>query len=102
MSKIANGRNERSRLNQTEQKLPKTSKQLNEVFAQCFVPKMHRIYGKPKSRIDTGLDSYLLNYHIAGARSKTRDEELAKRMKNPLTYPTEGEKLRDQRRAVPT
>ena len=102
MSKIANGRNERSRLNQTEEKLPKNSKQLNEIFAQCIVPKMHRIYGKPKSRVDTGLDSYLLNYHIAEARSKTRDEEIAKRKKNPLTYPTKDEKLRDQRRAVPT
>ena len=72
------------------------------MFAQCIVPKMHRIYGKPTPRVDTGLDSYLLNYHIAEARSKTRDEEIAKRKKNPLTYPTEDEKLRDQRRAVPT
>ena len=95
MSRIANGRNERSTFNQTEQKLPKNSKQLNEIFAQCIVPKMHRIYGKPQSRVDTGLDSYLLNYHIAEARSKTRDVEIAKRMKNPLTYPTKDEKLRD-------
>ena len=56
---------------------------------------MNRIYGKPQSRVDTGLDSYLLNYHIAEARSKTRDEEIARRKKNPLTYPTKGETLRD-------
>ena len=79
----------------TEEKPPKNSKQLNDIFAQCIMPKMHRIYGKPQSKVDTGLDSYLHNYHIAEARSKTRDEEMAKRKKNPLTYPTKGEKLRD-------
>ena len=63
---------------------------------------MHHIEGKPQSKIDTGLDSYLLNYHIAEVRSKTRDQEINKRKKNPLTYPTKGEKLRDQKRVIPT
>ena len=102
MSKIHTGRNEKDRKNQTEEKLPKNSKQLHDIFAQCILPKMHRVYGKPRPKVDTGLDSYLLNYHIAEARSKTREEEIAKRKKNPLTYPTKDETLRDQRRAVPT
>ena len=102
VSKVYTGRNDKSRMNHTEEKLPKNSKQLNDIFAQCIVPKMNRINGKPYPRVDTGLDSYLLNYHIAEARSKTRDEEVARRKKNPLTYPTKDEKLRDQRRAVPT
>ena len=52
--------------------------------------------------IDTGLDSHLHNYHIAEKRQKERERELAQRMKNPLTYPSKGETLRDQERAVPT
>jgi len=80
----------------------RNSKQLNEVFQECVVPKFKRIHGKAKSVIDTGLDSHLHNYHIAEKRQKEREWELAQRMKNPLTYPSKGETLRDQERAVPT
>ena len=38
---------------------PKTSKELNEIFKQCFIPEMHRIIGKAKSKINTGLDEPL-------------------------------------------
>jgi len=63
---------------------------------------MNRIFGKPKSTIDTGLDSPMHNYYIAERRKIETEKELARRKKNPLTYPSKGEKLRDQRRAVPT
>ena len=72
------------------------------MFAECVVPKMHRIEGKAKSVIDTGLDSHLHNYYIAEQRKKEKAEEIARRKKNPLTYPHEKETLRDQRRVVPT
>lgn len=63
---------------------------------------MNRIFGKPKSMVDTGLDSPLHNYYTAERRKTEAEKELARRKKNPLTYPSKGEKLRDQRRAVPT
>ena len=68
---------------------------LNEVFQMCVVPKMERIFGKPCPIIDTGLDSHMHNYHIAEERRKAREKELQERMKNPLTYPSKGETLRD-------
>ena len=79
----------------TEIKIPKNSKMLNEVFQECMIPKMHRITGKPQSRVDTGLDSHLRNYKFAEERSKDREKELQRRMRNPLTYPSKGETLRD-------
>jgi hypothetical protein len=56
---------------------------------------MNRIEGKAKSVIDTGLDSQLHNYYIAEGRQKERDKEIARRKKNPLTYPSKDETLRD-------
>jgi len=56
---------------------------------------MIRIRGKAQSLIDTGLDSRLHNYHIAERRQKERDKELERRKKNPLTFPSKGETLRD-------
>ena len=38
----------------------RNSKQLNDVFQEnSVVPKIHHIEGKPRSVIDTGLDSHL-------------------------------------------
>ena len=63
---------------------------------------MDHIFGKPKPKVDTGLDSEHHNYYKANERLKKREKELKERMSNPLTYPSRGESLRDQRRAVPT
>lgn len=63
---------------------------------------MLRIKGKPKAKINTGLDSHLHNYKIAEERRKAAEKELQRRMRNPLTYPTKGESLKDQSRAIPT
>ena len=59
------------------------------------MPKMIKIEGKPRSKIDTGLDSYIHNRKMAKERKIEDDKVLEKRMRNPLTYPTEGENLRD-------
>ena len=56
---------------------------------------MERITGKPRPAVDTGLDSHMHNYHIAEKRRKVREKEMAERMKNPLTYPSKNERLRD-------
>jgi len=42
---------------------------LNEIFQECTIPKIHGIYGKPQSRVDTGLDSDHLNLKIAELRN---------------------------------
>ena len=73
----------------------KNSKMLNEVFQQCVMPKMERIKGNPRPAVDTGLDSHMHNYHIAEERRKAREKEMSERMKNPLTYPSKDERLRD-------
>lgn len=75
---------------------------LNDVFQECVMPKMDKIFGKAQATIDTGLDSHMHNYHIAEERRKLKEKELVERMKNPLTYPSKGERLRDQKRAVPS
>ena len=94
----------RTQLNSSEKRKAKitNSKMLNEVFQQCVMPKMNRIVGKPRPAVDTGLDSHMHNYHIAESRRKIREKEMTERMKNPLTYPSKGERLRDQKRAVPS
>ena len=66
------------------------------------MPEVKHIVGKPKSKIDTGLDSHLHNYYTAEARREAREKELKIRKKNPLTYPSKNETLSDQRRAVPS
>ena len=69
---------------------------------QLVVPKMDRIFGKPKPLVDTGLDSHQHNYYVAEKRRIEREKELARRKANPLTYPSKNEKLRDQRRVIPS
>ena len=83
-------------------KSPKNSNMLKELFQECVIPRMHHIQGKPKSRVDTGLDSLLHNFKIAERRNKEREKELQQRMSNPLTYPSKGETLKDQYRAIPS
>lgn len=63
---------------------------------------MNRIRGKPKPKIDSGLDSHMHNYYTAEERRLHREKELSRRMQNPLTFPTKNETLRDQKRAIPT
>ena len=81
---------------------PRTSKDLNDVFMQMIEPKMDRIFGKAQHKVDTGLDSHKHNYKVAETRRVAREKELQRRKQNPLTYPSKGENLRDQRRVVPS
>ena len=46
----------------------KNSKMLNDLFKELVKPKMIKIEGKPKPKVDTGLDNYILNNEIAKMR----------------------------------
>jgi len=39
---------------------------------------------------------------MAEKRKKEQEKELQQRMRNPLTYPSKGETLKDQIRSIPT
>ena len=68
---------------------------LNELFSQLINPKIKVITGQAKSKVDSGLDEPQLNYYVSEDRRKKREKELAKRRKNPLTYPAKNETLQD-------
>lgn len=63
---------------------------------------MIKISGKPKSLVDTGLDSHTHNWYIAERRRIEGQKEMEKRKKNLMTYPSKNETLRDQKRMIPT
>ena len=52
-----------------------TSKKLKDIAARCQLPQMKTYYGKPKAKINSGLDDTVANKQIAAKREKARQKE---------------------------
>ena len=64
------------------------SEKLREQMKRCRVPKVAERFGTSKSKVDSNLDDECLNPQMATKRAFERKIELAKRMRDPLTYPS--------------
>ena len=56
---------------------------------------MKTYYGKPKAKINSGLDDKVANKHEAAKRERARKREFELQMENPLLYPNGKKSLRD-------